>query len=182
MTAIVVRTDDYTHTPMYCNIPILSHHMLVLSKQPQGCVIIFLTNFLALLIKVDAAGEDSRSALGGLLVAVNVLLALAVIFTSWFALQQSVDDARIDGNALSVARVMLTADRGASQTIRSTGERSATVSSAPCLATHDNLPIAPSRTRWGAGSSRLNERGSTRGATIREDVVTRKGRGNAAMT
>lgn len=51
---------------------------------------IFLSNFLALLIKVDAAGEDQRDTLGGLLVAVNVFLVLAVLVTSWFATQQQV--------------------------------------------------------------------------------------------
>lgn len=65
-----------------------------LFKQPQGCVIIFLSNFLALLIKMDAAGEHNRSALGALLVAVNVLLIIAVLFTSWFTTQQTVDDSR----------------------------------------------------------------------------------------
>ena len=124
MTAIVVRTDDYTHTPMYCNIPILSHHMLVLSKQPQGCVIIFLTNFLALLIKVDAAGEDSRSALGGLLVAVNVLLALAVLSASCCSMWQSLEYARDDHNAYTEAKAMITADQGAANIIRNTREGS----------------------------------------------------------
>lgn len=57
-------------------------------------MIIFLSNFLALLIKMDAAGEENRSALGALLVAVNVLLVLAVLFTSWFTTQQTVDDSR----------------------------------------------------------------------------------------
>lgn len=43
---------------------------------------------------MDAAGEENRSALGALLVAVNVLLILAVLFTSWFTTQQTVDDSR----------------------------------------------------------------------------------------
>lgn len=51
---------------------------------------IFLSNFLALLIKVDAAGRDNRNIFGGLLVAINVFLVLAVLVTSWFATQQQV--------------------------------------------------------------------------------------------
>lgn len=53
-------------------------------------MVIFLSNFLALLIKVDAAGEGKRSALGGLLVAINVILVLAVLLTTWFTTQQQV--------------------------------------------------------------------------------------------
>lgn len=84
----------------------------------QGCVVIFLSNFLALLIKVDAAGEGKRSTLGGLLVALNVGLALAVILTSWFATQQSVDDSRDDENMLTVAKTMVTAERLAETSAR----------------------------------------------------------------
>lgn len=53
-------------------------------------MVIFLSNFLVLLIKVDAAGEDKRAVLGGLLVAINIWLVLAVLFSSWFATQQQV--------------------------------------------------------------------------------------------
>lgn len=60
-------------------------------------MVIFLSNFLALLIKMDAAGEGNRSALGGVLVAINVLLVVAVLVTSRFAVQQSVDDFREEG-------------------------------------------------------------------------------------
>ncbi|CAB1103690.1 unnamed protein product [Ectocarpus sp. CCAP 1310/34] len=73
-----------------------------------GCVIIFLSNFLALLIKVDAAGEGNRAALGGILIAVNVFLILAVLSTSWFATQQMVDDNRNEENSLALAKTMLT--------------------------------------------------------------------------
>lgn len=61
-------------------------------NHPQGCVIIFLSYFLALLVKMDATGEANRSALGGALVAVNMLLILAVLWTAWFAIRQMVDD------------------------------------------------------------------------------------------
>ena len=50
-----------------------------------------MTNFLALLIKVDIGEDSSRAAFGALLVAVNVLLALAVIGSSWFTGQQAVN-------------------------------------------------------------------------------------------
>ncbi|CAN0016842.1 unnamed protein product, partial [Sphacelaria rigidula] len=76
-----------------------------------GCVVIFLSNFLALLIKVDAAGEGRQDALGGLLVAVNLGLVVAVIVTSWFATQQSVDDAQDDENSFTVVKEMITAER-----------------------------------------------------------------------
>lgn len=52
---------------------------------------IFMSYFLALLIKMDATGEANRSALGGALVAVNGLLILAVLWTAWFAIRQIVD-------------------------------------------------------------------------------------------
>lgn len=57
-------------------------------------MIIFLSNFLALLIKVDVGEEDNRALFGGILVAVNVLLVVAVVTSSWFTVQQSVDDSR----------------------------------------------------------------------------------------
>lgn len=53
---------------------------------------IFLSYFLALLIKMDATGADNRSALGGALVAVHVLLILAVLRTALCAIRQMVDD------------------------------------------------------------------------------------------
>lgn len=78
----------------------------------QGCVVIFLSNFLALLIKVDEAGPGRRDTLGGLLVAVNLMLVVAVIATSWFATQQSVEDSRDEeGNPFAVAKTMMTAER-----------------------------------------------------------------------
>ncbi len=74
-------------------------------------MVIFLSNFLALLIKVDAAGEGNRTALGGILVAVNIFLILAVLSTSWFATQQSVEEAREDESSLALAKTMLTFDQ-----------------------------------------------------------------------
>lgn len=72
------------------------HPFDCLCNHSQGCVIIFLSYFLALLIKMDATGEANRSAFGGFLVAVNVLLVVAVLFTAWFAIRQMVDDSHDD--------------------------------------------------------------------------------------
>ena len=100
-----------------------AHHLRRSCNHPQGCVIIFLSNFLALLIKVDAAGEENRAAFGGLLVAINVLLVLAVLVASWFATQQSVDDHREEENSFTVAKTMLTAERYAADSTRHSRER-----------------------------------------------------------
>ena len=69
---------------------------------------IFLSNFLALLIKVNTAGEGNRDFLGGIMVALNSLLILAVLFSTWFATQQSVDDSRDEENPVALAKTMLT--------------------------------------------------------------------------
>ena len=84
---------------------------------------IFLSNFLALLIKVDAAGEENRAAFGGVLVLVNMLLVLAVLVTSWFATQQSVDDSREEETSFTLAKTMLTAEQYAADSARLTRER-----------------------------------------------------------
>lgn len=81
-------------------------------------MVIFLSNFLALLIQVDAAGEDNRDAMGGLLVAVNVMLVIAVILTSWFSTQQQVDDARDDENVYTTAMDVVNADRLVTEPVR----------------------------------------------------------------
>lgn len=120
------------------------HPLLSLSIQQQGCVVIFLSNFLALLIKVDAVGEDNEPALGRVLVAVNVLLALAVLFASWFAVQQSVDDSRGDENAFTIARAMLTAEQHAANIIQNIRSRSATISSSAISVGRDVPPSGPS--------------------------------------
>ena len=57
------------------------------TNQPQGGVLIFLSYFLALLIDVDAAGEDGRSILADVLVAINVILVLVVLLVPWFTVQ-----------------------------------------------------------------------------------------------
>lgn len=54
-------------------------------------MVIFLSHFLALLVKVESA-EGQQTVLGGILVAVNVLLSLAVLLATWFSTQQTVDE------------------------------------------------------------------------------------------
>ena len=63
---------------------------------------IFLSNFVGLLIKVDAPGKDSRNVLGALLVAINVVLVLAVLVTSWFTTQQQVIRSIPNGGVLTM--------------------------------------------------------------------------------
>ena len=81
---------------------------------------IFLSNFLALLIKVDAGEEDNRAAFSVLMVLVNVMLVVAVIVTSWFAVQQTVNESREEDNSLAVAKTVLTAEQYAAQSARLT--------------------------------------------------------------
>eukprot|EP00903_Cladosiphon_okamuranus_P012166 g11413.t1 len=83
-----------------------------------GCVVIFLSNFLALLIKVDATKDENRDALGGILIAMNVLLILAVLATSWFTTQQSVDDSREEDESVTLAKTMLTLEHRTANTAR----------------------------------------------------------------
>lgn len=84
-------------------------------------MIIFLSNFLALLIKVDAGEVNNRNVFGALLVAINVLLVLAVLVTSWFATQQSVDDHREGETTFNMAQTMLTAEQYAASGARLKG-------------------------------------------------------------
>lgn len=76
----------------------------------QGCIIIFLNNYLGLLIKTRAAGNGRLNALGVPIVLVNLALVVAVIVTSWFATQQSVENSWAEDNSLSVARSMITTE------------------------------------------------------------------------
>lgn len=75
-------------------------------------MVIFLSNFLALLIKVDAAGEEEdRNTLGGIMVGVNILLVLAVLWTSWLSTQQLADDSRDEDTIGAIAKTMMAARR-----------------------------------------------------------------------
>lgn len=76
-------------------------------------------------MKVDAAGESNRSILGGILIAVNVLLVVAVLASTWFATQQTVDDNREGENAFAVAKAMLTHEQVVAQSKRLEREESA---------------------------------------------------------
>lgn len=58
----------------------------------QGCVVIFLSYFLALLIKIGVAADTLIETLGMVMVFVNILLVLAVFWTSWFAFRHMVSD------------------------------------------------------------------------------------------
>ena len=73
-------------------------------------MVIFLSNFLALLIKVDAAGEGNGETWGALLVTVNVMLVVSVILTSWFSTQQQANEAKGDENTYNMAMEMVSTD------------------------------------------------------------------------
>lgn len=55
-------------------------------------MVIFLSYFLALLIKIGVAADTLIETLGMVMVFVNILLVLAVFWTSWFAFRHMVSD------------------------------------------------------------------------------------------
>lgn len=65
-----------------------AHHSDRLFIHPQGCVLIFLSGFLAMMIKMDVADEANRSVFGVCLVTLNVALIIAV---SWFVMRHIKD-------------------------------------------------------------------------------------------
>lgn len=73
----------------------------------QGCVVIFLSNYLSLLIKVRATEERQLDLLGALLVFLNVALFVAVAFSVWLTTSQSMADPGGDMVAFEVARTMV---------------------------------------------------------------------------
>ena len=77
---------------------------------------------------MDAGEETNRAAFGVLLIAVNVILVLAALVTSWFATQQTVNDSREDENAFAIAKTMLTAEKYAARSARLTRIGSASMS------------------------------------------------------
>ena len=85
-------------------------------------MVIFLSNFFALLIKLDATGEGNDKTLGALLVTVNVMLVVAVILTSWFSIQQQVDEANDDKNTYNMAMKMVRTGRLSAEHARLAGE------------------------------------------------------------
>ena len=84
--------------------------------QSQGCVVIFLSYFLALLIKVDAAGQESRSALGGLLIAINVMLVLAVLSACWLTVQQTGGNSRDEDGTIALTKAIQTVEQDTTNT------------------------------------------------------------------
>lgn len=74
------------------------------------------------MVKVDSV-EGQQTVLGGILVAVNVLLFLAVVLATWFAIQQTVDERR--GGESDVVVTMLTFELQAAASTRSTREEAA---------------------------------------------------------
>lgn len=111
---------------------------------------IFLSNFLALLVKVDAAGSGRRDVLGALIVAVNVVLVGAVIVTSWFTTQQSVDDSRGEDNSFALAKSMVTAERLAANSVRTRRDRELTIASSR-LGQRGPVPVAAVSSASSAG-------------------------------
>lgn len=86
---------------------------------------IFLSHFLALLIKADTAEEGRRSFLGSVMVAINVLLILAVLFASCLTTQQTVGDHLAGENVVTVAGTMLTFEELTATKTRFTHEEAA---------------------------------------------------------
>ena len=129
------------------------------TTHPQGCVIIFLSNFLALLIKVDAGEEENREIFGALLIAVNVLLVLAVLVTSWFATQQSVDDHREGENSFTVAKTILTAEQFAANNARFQRSGRAPMSSASS-AVRPGFPPSDRHLVWRGTAGTLRRHGT----------------------
>ncbi|CAM9217775.1 unnamed protein product, partial [Laminaria digitata] len=132
-----------------------------------GCVIIFLSNFLALLIKVDAGEEGNHDVFGALLVVINVMLVLAVLVTSWFATQQSVDDHRDEENSLTLAKAMLTAEQHAATSARLQRSGKAPMSSASSAVLRPGLPRSDPRLVW-RGPTKTHRRQRS-GATARSE-------------
>lgn len=97
-----LETSDQRPLNVYFT-PSYAHRMDYFSIRPQGCVVIFLSYFVALLIKIDVAQDTHLEALGMFLVAVNLLLVLAVLWTSWFAIRQIASDSDNKENTSSSA-------------------------------------------------------------------------------
>lgn len=173
----------------YCTLPVILTLTLAGFRPnlAQGCVVIFLSNFLALLIKVDAAGEGNRAALGGIMIAINVLLIVAVLATSWFATQQSVDDSREEESSLTLAKTMLTFEQRTADSARLARDEkekdkekekapsSSSVGSAGLLrASGGSVGPRPSRAHpggGGGGGKNVAGAGITRGGSVSAATV-----------
>lgn len=133
-------------------------------------MIIFLSNFLALLIQVDVGEADDRDVFGALLVFVNVLLVLAVLVTSWFATQQSVDDSREEENSFTLAKTMLTAEQYAANSARLARESGKTRMSLASSSIRPGLPPSDPGLVW-RGPAPLLYQGGGAIETARSEVV-----------
>ncbi|CAM9194141.1 unnamed protein product [Ectocarpus fasciculatus] len=65
-----------------------------------GCLCIFLSNFLALLIKVDSGADGNRDVFGAIMIGINLLLIIAVLLASWFSMQQTMDEYAVAAGTL----------------------------------------------------------------------------------
>ena len=124
-----VAADNYKQHYIPPSLTALNMYVHPFFNCPQGCVIIFFNNFLALLIKVDVGDESDRAVFGGILVAINVFLAIAVVTSSWIAVQKSVDDTQEDESLHHDHHQV--GDEAARNSAQSTRGGSAPISSAP---------------------------------------------------
>ena len=146
-------------------------------------MIIFLSNFLALLIQVDAGEAGNRDVFGALLVFVNVLLVLAVLITSWFATQQSVDDSREEENSFTIAKTMLAAEQYAANSARLSRERGqATTSLASSSVRPGLLPSGSGLILRGSTPMRHDEGNGAIETTRNEEFVASWSRAYATMS
>lgn len=148
--------------------------------QPQGCVVIFLSYFLALLVKVGVAREGFISALGGMLVAINVILVLAVLFASWFTVQPSTDSSRDEEDTVPLANAMLTVQQDTTKSTRLIRDGNDNISATSVVrggsATFGSSAIrrgtvAPYRV-FGGGASRVTVQENAVPSLAREGSIT----------
>lgn len=160
-----------------CPLVHVSLHWFCNRPRPQGCVVIFLSNFLALLIKVEAGEESNRAAFGVLLIVINVMLVLAVLVTSWFAVQQSVDDSREDETSFAIAKTMLTAEQFAADSARFTRSGGVATPSAPSSSGRPNFQRSDRGEVWRGRSSSRHLYGSTATVATSDDGAQGSARG-----
>ena len=104
------------------------------------------------------------------MVVINVVLVLAVLVTSWFGVQQSVDDSREDETSFAIAKTMLTAERFAANSTRlaRSGRVSRPSAASPV---RPNFPRSDRGEVWrGPASSRVMH-GTTATAATSEDAM-----------
>lgn len=138
---------------------------------PQGCVIIFLSNFLALLIQVEVGEAGDRDMFGALLVFVNVLLVVAVLVASWFSTQQSVDDSREEESSFTLAKTMLTAERYAANSAQMARERGTASRSLVSSSIRPTLPQSDPGLAWRGPMPTLHHQGGGAIGSTRSGVV-----------